>query len=104
LRPNEIITRVLRFYYLDRKAFLSECRYKEYVRARDVFVWIARERLKLSYQRIGRVINRHHTTIIMAHKRASRLYENSSDFREEIQFIEAMIRIGDNDTRVMTIQ
>lgn len=100
-RPNEVIKRILRFYCLDRKAFFSERKYTEYVRGRDAFVWIARTNLKLSYPRIGRAINRHHTTVMASFRRAKALYENDPAFKTEIAFITAMVNTNGDGLEIM---
>lgn len=91
IRPQLVLRSIAEFYGFTLLLLRSKARHKELVRARDVFVWLMRERKALSWNSIARVLNRHHTSCIAAYRRAQKRIERDPLFSQEIVFIEALL-------------
>ncbi|KKN37650.1 hypothetical protein LCGC14_0761310 [marine sediment metagenome] len=91
IRPQLVLKNVAEYYGFTMAVLCSRVKYKEIVRARDAFVWLARERKSMSWPSIGRVLNKHHTTCMAAHHRAQKLIQTDPLFSQEILFIEALL-------------
>lgn len=91
IRPQLILKNVAAYYGFTVTILRSRVKYKEIVRARDAFVWLARKRKSMSWPSIGRVLNKHHTTCMAAHRRAQKLIQTDPLFSQELVFIEALL-------------
>ncbi|MEM8772600.1 MAG: DnaA/Hda family protein [Pseudomonadota bacterium] len=57
------------------------------VRARHAIVWCAREVLAESFPRIGKALNRDHTTVMSSYRRAQALIERDKSFQDGVKRI-----------------
>ena len=94
---NCAIAIVTRFYGMGITEFKGEQRSSRHVRARWAVIWLLTRNSRLSMSGIGRVINRDHSTVINARKRALRVLgrdaEMLAEFKAlEIEVIEALRR------------
>ena len=80
----DVLQLVCWFYQLDKEMVLSKVRIEGLVRAREAFVLLCREEKDMSYSSIARALNKHHTSIISAYKRA---LNRDGSFFEEISFL-----------------
>ncbi|KKK69035.1 hypothetical protein LCGC14_2938050 [marine sediment metagenome] len=91
IRPQLVLKNVAEYYGLTTTILRSRVKYKEIVRARTAFIWLAREHKLMSWPSIGRILNKHHTTCIFAHRRAQKLIQTDPLFSQELVFIEALL-------------
>ena len=69
----------------------SRDRTKNIVRARQSLIYILREKLGLSYNEIGKIIKRDHSTIISAYKKIKKIYKNNLEIKLKIDRISRSI-------------
>lgn len=92
--PKKILTikRILKviseFYDIKEKDFLTSSRKKEFVKPRQIAMYLLRKELKESFPAIGRKLGgRDHTTVIYAVEKMSKEVEKNERLREEIELI-----------------
>lgn len=86
--PIKKIVRVTaRYLVIQVDEVLSENNSRNLVRAREIVVLVLRNRYQYSTPAIGRLIGRHHTTILHAITRATDHYESDKTFREAVDFV-----------------
>ena len=95
--PGSMLNAICAFYNVNPKRIKFDSRQKELVRIRDAFVLIAKES-NLSYSEIARILKKHHTTIITAHKRA---LKRDAAFQEQIRFLRSMFNNSTNSDSVV---
>lgn len=78
---------------VEPEALRSECREKHLVRARAVVVQIATDDLGYSSNVIGRLLGRHHTTVLFARDMARRLYGTCPDFTADVDEVRKRLRL-----------
>lgn len=61
---------------------LSHTRLMEYARPRQALYWLGREKFDLTFEQIGRVMGRDHTTVMSGYHKALQLREDDSRFRD----------------------
>jgi chromosomal replication initiator protein len=89
---KKIIKTVADFYEISEKELLSNCRRKEYVKARQVAMYLLREELKCSFPFIGRKFGgKDHTTAIHAYNKILNELKKDEDLAEEIKEIKERI-------------
>lgn len=66
----------------------SECLGK--ARPRQILMYLARKHTRLSYPKIGLLVNRHHTCVLGAWRRIPFVMEKKPKLREYVEEIEAM--------------
>lgn len=69
-------------------------RSQESFRPRAIVVSLARRLTRLSYPQLGSKLNRDHTTIICADRRARKLLADSEDFRADFVAVEKILAEG----------
>lgn len=84
----EIAQAVAGFYGIGMPTLLGPMRSKKIARARQVAIWLSRERTGLSYPDLGRLFERHHTTAMHAVDRTRRRIARDVAFRHEMQELE----------------
>lgn len=98
LSQYEIITTSLQnevclTFGISWKDVLSKKRNAEFVDARRAYVYLAFEfikneyHFKITYKRIGREMNRHHTSIMHLHNTAKNFMKNNDPIKEKIFYI-----------------
>lgn len=89
---NRIIEFVCDFYGVSEEEIINQNRKKDVVRARQVIIYLIRERLNKSFPLIGRKLgNRDHTTIIYAYNKIRIGIRNSRELKEDIENITTLI-------------
>jgi chromosomal replication initiator protein len=86
-KTDVIIQAVVNYYCIDPELLYKRTRLRRVVAARQMVMYILRERTTLSLDQIGKIFNRDHTTVIHACKMIedrTRLYEEE---REDYQLI-----------------
>lgn len=80
------------------EAITGPSREKEAVRARDAVIWAARRTTPASWPQLGRTLNRDHTTIIAAERRAKGVREADLDFRRLTDALVGDLPANDEET------
>jgi len=89
---KKIIKTVAEFYEISEKELLSNSRRKEYVKARQVAMYLLREELKCSFPFIGRKFGgKDHTTAIHAYNKIVNSLKKDGELVEEIKEIKERI-------------
>lgn len=89
-QPDYVIDVVCGFYNADRKEVTGSHRDSRYVRTREAIIVMLRDEKNMSYSSIGRKLNKHHTTVITAYKRAKKKIVSDNSFSHELCFIKEM--------------
>jgi chromosomal replication initiation ATPase DnaA len=87
--PNHmrsIIRTVARYFSIEVSDILSDCREPNFVQARWIVTYLARQH-NHSYPQIGRFLGQHHSTAMYSQRQAMERYEHSPAFREAVDFI-----------------
>lgn len=88
ITPKKIIKTVSEFYDLKEKDLLTPSRKKEFVKPRQIAMYLLRKELKESFPAIGRKFGgKDHTTVIYAVEKVSKEIEKDSGIKEEIELI-----------------
>jgi chromosomal replication initiator protein len=89
---KKIIKTVAEFYEISEKELLSNSRRKEYVKPRQIAMYLLREELKCSFPFIGRKFGgKDHTTAIHAYNKINEDLKRGGDLVEEIKEIKERI-------------
>jgi len=90
--PKKIIQTVVEFYDLKEKDLSTSSRKKEFVRPRQIAMYLLREELKSSFPFIGRKFNgKDHTTAIHSYKKVCKDLIDDKKLEEEIELIKERI-------------
>jgi len=93
--PKKIIQAVAEFYDLKKKDLEGPSRRREFVKPRQVVMYLLRETLKCSYPFIGKKLGgRDHTTAIHSCQKIQKKIEEDENFEEEINLITQRILSG----------
>lgn len=85
---KKIIKTVSEFYDIDEKDLINRSRKKEFVKPRQVAMFLMRDELKSSYPYIGEKLGgRDHTTAIHSCEKISNEIKKDSQFEEEVKLI-----------------
>ncbi|AAD18458.1 replication initiation protein [Chlamydia pneumoniae TW-183] len=88
LTPLKIIRNVAQYYGVSQESILGRSQSREYVLPRQVAMYFCRQKLSLSYVRIGDVFSRDHSTVISSIRLIEqKIEENSHDIHMAIQDI-----------------
>jgi len=89
---KNIIDSVCRFYDISPNAILGPTRKKKIARARQIVIYLAREKIKQSYSAIGRKLgNRDHTTILYSYRKIKKEIAQNGGLHRDIKFILSLI-------------
>ena len=92
LSAKEIIGQVSAFYDLDQKDITGKCRKKEYVRPRQIAMYLLRNELKTSFPFIGKKFGgKDHTTAIYACEKIKKELKEDSKLSNELELIKERI-------------
>jgi len=92
ISPKEVIKKIVSFYDLKEEDILGHSRKKEFVKPRQIVMYLLREELRYSYTSIAEKLgNRDHTTIIHAYKKISTEIEKNPVFCQEITILKEML-------------
>lgn len=79
---ERIVNIVAKHWDIDARTLRDPIRLRKIVRPRQACYWLMLERLHLSFNNIGRVFNRDHTTVMTGVHAARRLFDNDADWRQ----------------------
>ncbi|MGL5591722.1 MAG: chromosomal replication initiator protein DnaA [Mycoplasmoidaceae bacterium] len=83
--PNIIIETVAMTYSVSKELIVSKIRTKEVAFARQICIYVLREKMNMSYAEIGTFFsNRDHSTILEAYKKIKKMIETDSDLNKFI--------------------
>jgi hypothetical protein len=82
---EEIINSIIKHYNITKEQLFGKTRKANIVEARHVFMYILREKFKLSFPAIGRIINRDHTSIMHACDRISKIKQSNIRARSIVE-------------------
>ncbi len=89
---QKVIKKISSFYDLSEENILSHSRKKEFVKPRQIVMYILRNELKYSYSNIAEKLgNRDHTTVIHACKKIEEEIKKNSVFAQEITILKDML-------------
>jgi len=89
---KKIIKSVAEFYEISEEELLSNSRKSEYVKPRQIVMYLLREELKMSFPFIGRKFGgKDHTTVIHAYNKVVNELKNNENIVEEIKEIKERI-------------
>lgn len=93
--PKKIIESIVNFYDVKMTNLSDKTRKKEFVRPRQIAMYLLRKELNLSYPSIGEKFGkRDHTTAIHACEKIKKELENNESLNEEIYHIKQLIYSG----------
>ncbi|MGL4616707.1 MAG: chromosomal replication initiator protein DnaA [Mycoplasmoidaceae bacterium] len=83
--PNIIIETVAMNYSVSKELIVSKIRTKEVALARQICIYVLREKMNMSYAEIGTFFsNRDHSTILESYKKIKKIIESDSDLNKFI--------------------
>jgi chromosomal replication initiator protein len=84
---KKIIKTIAEFYEISEKELISNSRKREYLKPRQVAMYLLREELKCSFPFIGRKFGKDHTTAIHAYQKILKDLKNDENLVEELKEI-----------------
>jgi len=81
LTGQEILDTVCKYYEVTQQEVWSARRFRELIKPRQMFSYIAKEETKLSYSEIGRLVGRDHSTVLVSHRKI----ENEIGIYEDVR-------------------
>jgi len=89
---KKVIKKIASFYDLSEENILSHSRKKEFVKPRQIVMYILRDELKYSYSNIAEKLgNRDHTTVIHACRKIEEEIKKNPVFAQEITILKDML-------------
>lgn len=79
-------------YGVSKSQILGDNRHPEVVLARWLFITTALEELKVSANRLGGLIGKHHTTVLNARRRVSKMRQDDPTIEDAIQRLKERYR------------
>jgi chromosomal replication initiator protein len=93
--PSRILNIVASFYEINQKYLLEPTRKKEYVKPRQILMYLLRELANLSYPAIGEKIGgRDHTTVMYACEKIKKDIQRNQDLAREVEILKEKILNG----------
>jgi chromosomal replication initiator protein len=90
-----ILQAVSKYCAVPQKLLKSSSRRQSIVQARSIVIYLSRELVGLSYERIGADLGgRDHTTVIHSHRKIERQISNDHLMREAINELKQRLAIG----------
>ena len=85
ISPNIVIENVAMTYSVSKELIVSKISTKAVAFARQVCIYVLREKMNMSYAKIGTFFsNRDHSTILEAYKKIKKMIESDSDLNKFI--------------------
>lgn len=94
MRPELIVDHVLKFYEKSWPAVLNSDRRPDTVKVRYVSMYLLRKLTHLTLETVGRLMQRDHTTVLLAERKIESRRIEDSTLKKEIQDIEYIIKIN----------
>ena len=87
IRINSLIKRVCESFSLSEKELMSKRRFREYVTARNVTMYILHKHYGVTSTRAGEIFNKDHCTTLHACKSISGFMEYDEAFRNKVKYL-----------------
>ena len=87
IRINSLIKRVCKSFSLSEKKLMSKRRFREYVTARNVTMYILHKHYGVTSTRAGAIFNKDHSTAIYACKSIAGFMEYDEAFRNKVKYL-----------------
>jgi len=99
---NKLIKEIEIFFDVNKKEIFGNSRKSQIAKTRQLLAFCLREKFKLSFPAIGKILNRDHTTAMYAHERISVLIDKDWEIKEFIQkFFENYDYIVQNSKKIV---
>lgn len=93
-----LLEKIAAYYNLSVKDIMGPSRKQKIVKAREVLVYFAREKMKMSYPAIGfKIGNRNHTTALHAYFKIIQNIKTGGDLKEDVEFFSAAFNFQTRD-------
>lgn len=99
---DHIINIVAQFYRINSQSIFGKERTKKLAEARQVVCFLAHQELGESYAKIGREINRDHTTVIHSYRAINQKIKDEKGFKEFIDQILILLRGGEYERNIIS--
>ena len=90
---DEVIKKVCNFYKLTEESILSSVRQKNVVKARQIIMYILRDRANSPYSLIGKKLRRDHTTVMHSCDKVKTEYDKDAVLRYEVDSIVQILNL-----------
>ncbi|HHX49626.1 MAG TPA: chromosomal replication initiator protein DnaA [Clostridiales bacterium] len=91
---NDVLEAVSNFTGITIDKIIGQKRNKEYVEARDIFIYLMREYFNLPYVAIGQLLGgRDHSTITYSHDKTSEKIKTNKDFAKKIEDLKISLNL-----------
>jgi chromosomal replication initiator protein len=88
ITPQDAINAITAFYDISEEKIKGDCRRKDFVKARQITMYVLREVVKMSYPAIGSIFNnKDHTTVMHSCKKIDISRKKDSILNQEIDSI-----------------
>jgi chromosomal replication initiator protein len=96
ITPDKIITYVSQKFGIAPEEIVGKRKTNEIAISRQVSIYLLRELTDMSYENVGKVFNRDHSTVVSAVKKIKELMDKDSSFEAQIEdMVKDMRSIGD---------
>lgn len=96
ITPQQIIKSVANFFQILVEDLMGTCRKKEFVKPRQVAIYLLRDMLELSYPYIGELVGKKdHTTAIHSFEKVNKEINTNNDLNQKIILIKDIINKSD---------
>lgn len=90
--PSRIINIISSFYEINQKFLIEPIRKKEYVKPRQILMYLLRELANLSYPAIGEKLGgRDHTTVMYAYEKIKKEIQKNHQLAQEVEILKERI-------------
>lgn len=86
-----VIKVVTRYYKVTEDELKSKSRKSKFLEPRHVIMYLIRKLTRLSYELIGAIFNRDHSSVMHSCSKVINLFSVDKDFKEEIERLEVII-------------
>lgn len=91
INEDKIVKTIANYYNIDAKSILGETRTKNIVRARHFLVYFLKNKLKYKQNKIAKILNRNHSTIVYILKEMEMKKEFKESIRSAISAIDNLL-------------
>lgn len=88
ISPEDLINKIAKYYSLGKKQLLGESRQRQFVRPRQILMYMLKVQMKMPLQTVGRFVGgRDHTTVMHAVNKIQELLSTNVDIQEDLRGI-----------------
>ena len=92
ITPSHVVKSVANFFQIPMEDLIGDCRKKEFVKPRQISMYLLRDMLELSYPYIGEIVGKKdHTTAIHAFSKIEQEINKNNDLNQKIILIKDLI-------------